>query len=87
MIKLLKLCKNFGDKKAVNNLSLEIPEGKIFGFLGPNGAGKSTTIKMITGIETPSSGEIFINNIDIRKKPLEAKSQIMLLMNLFSTST
>ena len=76
MIKLLKLCKNFGDKKAVNNLSLEIPEGKIFGFLGPNGAGKSTTIKMIAGIETPSSGEIFINNIDIRKKPLEAKSQI-----------
>lgn len=76
MIKINKLCKNFGNKKAVNNLSLEIPEGRIFGFLGPNGAGKSTTIKMITGIEKPTSGEIFINDIDIQKNPLSAKSQI-----------
>ncbi|SHM20970.1 ABC transporter ATP-binding protein [Fibrobacter sp. UWB7] len=76
MIKINKLCKNFGNKKAVSNLSLEIPEGKIFGFLGPNGAGKSTTIKMITGIEKPTSGEIFINDIDIHKNSLLAKSQI-----------
>lgn len=76
MIKIQKLYKNFGDKKAVNNLSLEVPDGKIFGFLGPNGAGKSTTIKMITGIEKPSSGDIFINDINIQKNPLKVKSQI-----------
>jgi len=76
MIKIKKLCKNFGAIEAVNNLSLEIPEGKIFGFLGPNGAGKSTTIKMLTGIEKPTSGEIFINDISMLKKPLIAKSQI-----------
>ncbi|MEE3312940.1 MAG: ABC transporter ATP-binding protein [Treponema sp.] len=76
MIKIDKLSKNFGDKKAVNDLSLEIPEGKIFGFLGPNGAGKSTTIKMITGIEKPSSGDIFINDKNIQREPLAAKSQI-----------
>lgn len=76
MIKIQNLCKNFGEKKAVNNLSLEIPEGYIFGFLGPNGAGKSTTIKMITGIEKPSFGEIIVNGINIQEKPLITKSQI-----------
>lgn len=76
MIKLFKLCKNFGNKKAVNDLSLEIPEGKIFGFLGPNGAGKSTTIKMIVGIETPTSGDIVVNGVDLVKDPLAVKKQI-----------
>ncbi|MBO7431189.1 MAG: ABC transporter ATP-binding protein [Spirochaetia bacterium] len=76
MIKLQNVSKSFGNKTVVNDLTLEIPEGKIFGFLGPNGAGKSTTIKMISGIEKPDSGEIFINNIDILKSPLLAKTQI-----------
>ena len=76
MIIIENISKKYGDKIAVNNLSLEIPNGKIFGFLGPNGAGKSTTIKMITGIEKPDSGNIFVNNLDIKKKPLIVKSQI-----------
>lgn len=76
MIKLYNTTKKYGDKIAVNNLSLEIPTGIIFGFLGPNGAGKSTTIKMITGIEKPSHGKIVVDNIDILKNPLLAKSQI-----------
>lgn len=76
MVKLKNLTKSFGEKIVVDNLSLEIPEGKIFGFLGPNGAGKTTTIKMISGIEKPNSGTILINGVDIQSDPLAAKSQI-----------
>lgn len=61
--------------KVVNNLNLEIKDGEIFGILGPNGAGKTTTINMITGIIQPTKGEVKINNIDINKKPVEAKMQ------------
>lgn len=76
MIKILKLCKIFENKKAVNDLSLEIPDGKIFGFLGPNGAGKSTTIKMLTGILKPDSGSVSINGLDIFTNPIEVKKQL-----------
>ncbi|MFW6022341.1 MAG: ABC transporter ATP-binding protein [Halanaerobiaceae bacterium] len=62
-----------GDKKAVNDLNMDIKKGEIFGFLGPNGAGKTTTLRMITGILAPTKGEITVNGIDIRKEPLEAK--------------
>lgn len=62
-------------RPAVDDLTLTIPDGKIFGFLGPNGAGKTTTIKMITGITSIDSGKIEINGIDITKVPLEAKKQ------------
>ena len=76
MIELLNISKSYnGRVKAVDNLSLTIQPGEIVGFLGPNGAGKTTTIKMITGILSPDSGSIKINNIDIKEKPLEAKKQ------------
>ncbi|MFB0919106.1 MAG: ABC transporter ATP-binding protein [Clostridiaceae bacterium] len=65
-----------GTNKAVDNLSLDIKEGEIFGFLGPNGAGKSTTIKMLTGITPPTEGEIIINGIDVINDPLAAKKEI-----------
>ena len=54
------LCKKYGKRIAVNNLSFDIHEGEIFGFLGPNGAGKSTAIKMITGLAKMDSGEVLI---------------------------
>lgn len=76
MIEILNVSKSYNGKvKAVENMSLTIPEGEIIGFLGPNGAGKTTTIKMATGILTPDSGTIKINGIDIKEKPLEAKKQ------------
>jgi len=59
----------------VEDLTLTIPKGEIFGFLGPNGAGKTTTIKMITGILNPDRGKITINGIDAQKEPLKAKKQ------------
>lgn len=60
MIKLTNLTKTFRGFKAVQNLSFEVPENRIFGFLGPNGAGKTTTIRMIVGLIKPTSGEIEI---------------------------
>lgn len=76
MIKLQNLTKKFGCFTAVDNISLNIPGGQIFGFLGPNGAGKSTTIKMMTGLYDPTSGEVIINDFNIKKNPIEAKLQI-----------
>ena len=61
--------------KAVNNVNLKIPDGKIFGLLGPNGAGKTSIIKMITGIISPTVGDISINGISISDEPVEAKEQ------------
>ncbi|MEN6314236.1 MAG: ABC transporter ATP-binding protein [Clostridiaceae bacterium] len=67
---------NKGSVKAVDNLSLKVNKGEIFGFLGPNGAGKTTTIKMMIGLLNPDEGEILINGADIRKNALEAKKNI-----------
>jgi ABC-2 type transport system ATP-binding protein len=76
MIEISNVSKSYnGTTKAVDSLSLTIPEGVIFGFLGPNGAGKSTTIKMITGILDADNGEIKVNGVSIKDKPLEAKKQ------------
>ncbi|MGI6706077.1 MAG: ABC transporter ATP-binding protein [Clostridia bacterium] len=64
---------NRGSVKAVDNLSLVVRPGEIFGFLGPNGAGKTTTIKMIVGLLNPDEGTIVINGFDNRQEALEAK--------------
>jgi len=66
MLKINNLTKQFGNFTAVNNLSINVDAGELFGFLGPNGAGKTTTIKMIVGLYTPTSGEIFIDNFNTK---------------------
>ena len=78
MIRLYNVCKSYAKSAtlAVDNLSLEIKDGEIFGFLGPNGAGKSTTIKMITGILAPTSGTIEVDGINVAENPIAAKSRI-----------
>lgn len=78
MLELKNISKTYGkgEVKAVDNISLEVKPGEIFGFLGPNGAGKTTTIKMIVGLLKPDSGKIFLDNIDVWGNPLEAKSKI-----------
>jgi len=78
MLELKNISKTYGkgEVKAVDNISLEVKPGEIFGFLGPNGAGKTTTIKMIVGLLKPDSGKIFLDNIDVWENPLEAKSKI-----------
>ena len=70
------LIKRFGSVTAVNDVSLTVCEGEIFGFLGPNGTGKTTTMRQLTGVLTPDSGAVRINGIDIHRHPLEAKMQM-----------
>ena len=76
MIEVSHVSRNFGDFRAVNDVSFSIPTGQIVGLLGPNGAGKTTTMRMITGFLAPSSGTITIDGIDICENPVEAKKKI-----------
>lgn len=76
MIELSAVTKSYNSQtKAVDDLTLTVRGGEIFGFLGPNGAGKTTTIKMIAGITKPDKGTIRINGTDIAERPIEAKRQ------------
>jgi ABC-2 type transport system ATP-binding protein len=70
------LKKSFGTIAAVDDVSLSVRDGEIFGFLGPNGAGKTTTIRLLTGVLTPDAGTVLINGTDIHRHPLEAKMQM-----------
>ena len=76
LIEAKGLRKSFGDFIAVDNVDLEVSRGEVIGFLGPNGAGKSTTMKILTGFLEPDSGDILINNIDLKSDPLKAKEFI-----------
>lgn len=73
MITFENVTKTYGVKKAVDNLSMQVEDGKVFGFIGPNGAGKTTTIKLMTGIIQPDEGRVEMNGIDMAASPLEAK--------------
>jgi len=74
MLKINHLSKTYkGGKKAVDDLSMEVEAGDIFGFIGPNGAGKTTTIKSVVGVLDFDEGDIFINGMSIAKDPLECK--------------
>lgn len=76
MLILKNVSKSYKNKKAINNVSLEIKEGEIFGFIGHNGAGKTTTIKALVGIHDFEEGEIIINSKSIKNNPVECKMEI-----------
>ena len=76
MLRIEKLTKTYGSKKAVDNLSLHIRRGEIYGFIGHNGAGKTTTLKSVAGILDFDEGEILIDGKSIRKSPVECKRMI-----------
>ena len=71
IIECREICKNFGQKVALDHVNLEIPEGGIFGLLGPNGAGKTTLIRIINRISIPTSGEIIFNGSPICQRDVE----------------
>jgi ABC-2 type transport system ATP-binding protein len=73
LIELSGVSKSYGDKRAVDNLDLEVRPGEIFGFIGPNGAGKTTTIKMIVGMLRPDSGMVRVGGVDVLSEPIRAK--------------
>lgn len=76
MIEVKNLTKQYGVKKAVDNISFTVNDGEILGFLGPNGAGKSTTMNILTGYISSTDGEVLINGIDILDNPTAAKKEI-----------
>ena len=76
MLKITNLTKTYGDKTAVDDLTLHIQPGEIFGFIGPNGAGKTTTIKAACGILDFDSGTILVDGVDVLQNPLECKKRI-----------
>ena len=81
-IEVKNLLKEYGEQKAVNNISFTVNKGEIVGFLGPNGAGKSTTMKIITGYLQQSGGEAWVCGINVAAQPLETKKKIGYLPEL-----
>ena len=79
-IEVINLSKSYKSKQAVNNINFKINENEIVGLLGPNGCGKTTTIGMILGLLKPTSGQVLINGIDIKKK----KNSLLHKMNFIS---
>ena len=71
IIQIKNVTKTFGEKVALDNVSLEIPEGKIFGLLGPNGAGKTTLIRIINRITIPNAGEVLCQGRPITQSDVE----------------
>lgn len=76
MIEVRNLTKDYGSRRAINELNFSINKGEVVGFLGPNGAGKSTTMKIITGFMAPSSGQALVAGFDVFENPLEVKKRI-----------
>ncbi len=76
MIQLSNLTKRYGKFTAVDQISLEIPSGTLYGLLGPNGAGKTTTMRMIAGILRPTSGSVTVAGYDIVSQPMQAKQRL-----------
>lgn len=79
MLNIVELTKDYDGTPAVNDLSLRIGAGELFGFLGPNGAGKTTTIKMICGLLRPSAGTVEVGGFDISTQAIRAKALIGLI--------
>ncbi|MEI7553952.1 ABC transporter ATP-binding protein [Candidatus Chlorohelix sp.] len=79
MIKTERLSKRFGSVNAVENLTIEVASGEIFGFLGPNGAGKTTTIRLLSGLIAPSGGKAWVNGFELGKQNDKVRASIGLL--------
>lgn len=76
MLKINQLTKTYGEKKAVDNLTLHIQPGEIYGFIGHNGAGKTTTLKSVVGILGFDSGEILVDGVSVKEDPIACKKKI-----------
>lgn len=83
-IDVRNLSKNFAGKKAVDNIAIQVPRGKVYGFLGPNGSGKTTTIRMICGLLTPDSGEGTCLGYDIRLQSEKIQESVGYMTQKFS---
>lgn len=84
VVEAKSLIKRFGSFIAVDNVTFEIQGGEIFGLLGPNGAGKSTTFKMLCGLLKPTSGDAYVNGLDLEEAPSQARAQVGYMAQKFS---
>jgi len=84
MIRLENLSKEYDEVVAVRDLTLEIPEGEIYGLIGPKGAGKTTTLLMCCGLVEPTTGRVLVINVDVHSDLELAQSQIGYLADFFS---
>ncbi len=75
-VELKNVTKRYNEIVAVNNLTLNIKQGEIFGLLGPNGSGKSTTLKMLMGLVQPTQGSVNVLGVDVQKNPVEVKRSV-----------
>jgi ABC-2 type transport system ATP-binding protein len=76
IIKLKNVVKNYGDKKVLKGINLDIFPGQVIGYIGPNGAGKSTTVKILCGLISDYEGEVWVEGIDLKTDPLSIKRKI-----------
>jgi ABC-2 type transport system ATP-binding protein len=76
VISIKNLYKNYGDKRVLRGINLDVYPGQVLGYIGPNGAGKSTTVKILCGLISDYEGSVTVNGIDVRKNPVEAKQMI-----------
>lgn len=84
VIKVDKLTKRFGDFTAVDSISFDVPQGQIFGFLGPNGSGKTTTIKMLLGLQQPTSGTAQVLGRDVSQQSRDVRRELGYMSQKFS---
>ncbi len=83
VVEIQGLCKQYGKRKAVDNVSMSIESGEIFGLVGPNGAGKTTTMRMLVTLLKPDKGEIRVGGYSVRKSPREVRRQIGFMPDSF----
>src|SRR3990172_7705261 len=76
MIKVSGLTKDYGARRAINNLSFDAQQGEIVGFLGPNGAGKTTTMRILTGYMPPTDGEAIVAGYDVVEESIEVRRRV-----------
>ncbi|MFP4051542.1 MAG: ATP-binding cassette domain-containing protein, partial [Thermoplasmata archaeon] len=81
-IKAENVVKKFGDLTALKGVSFKVKKGDVVGYLGPNGAGKTTTIKLLTNLLSPTSGNLYIDEIDVNRNPQEALRRVGTLIEV-----
>ena len=85
MIELRRLHRFFGETKAVNDVSFEVPRGTVFGYIGPNGAGKTTSMRILASLELPTYGDAFVDGFSVINDPDRVRRRLGFMPDYFGT--